>query len=466
FYQHFGIGAFTAVPMRLRERYAGSLCAINFGGGRPFLPRQVELLAGIARQLAVALETAELYRHQREESEISAALARVSHQLLAWLDRPRLLDRFGRLSCEILECESSYTLLGNTEEGAYLPVHSHGAGTRRGEPLELVPVPLELFATIETALAHDDAVQLQPADFGNPIAAAAAARSGIQRVLFLALRSGYDLIGLHLACHHGEQRFSPRQIRLGRGMAQLASVALRNARLVQQLEGANRLKSDFVATMSHELRTPLNIVIGYNDLLREGVFGELNTEQIEALLRMQNSATNLLRLIDSTLDVSRLETGEVRLALQWVDVGELLAEIETEREEARRRPELLVEWSAPSTPLQMLTDRGKLKVIIKNLVGNAIKFTERGQVKVGVARLDDLVEIAVEDTGIGIAPEVLPVIFEPFRQGDSSDTRPYGGVGLGLYIVRRLVELLGGTIAVETAVGQGTTFRVRLPLTA
>jgi signal transduction histidine kinase len=252
-------------------------------------------------------------------------------------------------------------------------------------------------------------------------------------------------------------------MRIARGMAQLASMAIENAQLVEQLERANRLRSEFVATMSHELRTPLNVIVGYNELLLDGVFGALTGDQLDPLRRVDKSARELLDLINATLDMSRLEGGRVPVEVQDVWVPDLLREIEGEVRGSGERPDLQLIWQVPATLPYLRTDRIKLKMVLKNLISNAVKFTERGSVTIAAISDDGQVEFTVADTGIGIAPEAQEFIFEPFRQGDSSITRRHGGVGLGLYIVRRLMDLLGGTIALDSEIGRGSIFRVRLP---
>jgi signal transduction histidine kinase len=281
----------------------------------------------------------------------------------------------------------------------------------------------------------------------------------------MALRRGDDLIGIHCACYRGRQeRFAPQQERIAQGIAQLASMALANARLVEELGRANRLRSEFVSTMSHELRTPLNVICGYNELLLDGAFGKVTPEQAEPLRRVGKSAQELLDLINATLDMSRLESGRLPVHLQDVWVADLMREIEGEIQCIPAKPGLRFAWHVPAQLPYLTTDRLKLKMILKNLIANAVKFTEKGSVLVAVERDDGHLEFSVADTGIGIAPEVQPVIFEAFRQADSSLTRRYGGVGLGLYIVRRLLDMLGGSVSVESEVGRGSTFRVRLPV--
>jgi signal transduction histidine kinase len=215
--------------------------------------------------------------------------------------------------------------------------------------------------------------------------------------------------------------------------------------------------------MSHELRTPLNVIMGYGDLLREGEFGSISSEQREILQRIDTSARQLLELINATLDLSRLEGGKFILERAPVSVDDVVGAVDAETRDLQQKPGVSVTWHvAPRLP-RVYTDPLKLKVVLKNLVANALKFTEHGDVAIRAVRRAGGVEIAVSDTGIGIPPDTQAIIFEPFRQAERSMTRRYGGVGLGLYIARRLVDLLGGTISVESDVGRGSTFRVRLP---
>jgi signal transduction histidine kinase len=189
----------------------------------------------------------------------------------------------------------------------------------------------------------------------------------------------------------------------------------------------------------------------------------MGPDQVDTLRRTQKSTGELLALITATLDIGRLETGKGLLDVQEIDLGELSREIAGETTSLRETPTVSVAWDVPAELPRPHTDRAKLKVVVKNLLANAVKFTEHGQVTVRARACDGGVEIAVADTGIGIGPDVLPIIFEPFRQAESGATSRRGGVGLGLYIVRRYLDLLGGTIRVESELGRGSTFRVWLP---
>ncbi len=229
---------------------------------------------------------------------------------------------------------------------------------------------------------------------------------------------------------------------------------------------SNRLKSEFVANMSHELRTPLNAIIGYTSLLQRGRYGPLSEAQMRALTRIAENSTNLLELINTFLDFSKIAAGKMEIQVSEVDLVKFLSETITPLEALARAKSLTLSFTSPPHVPAALTDPARLRQIVTNLVSNALKFTEQGSVTV-VLDVDPAAEtftIEVRDTGIGIAEKDLPHIFEEFRQVDGSATRKYGGTGLGLSIAKKNALLLDGTIEVESEVGKGSVFRVRLPL--
>lgn len=248
--------------------------------------------------------------------------------------------------------------------------------------------------------------------------------------------------------------------------AATADLEEQNARLQWQsreLEKANRLKSEFLASMSHELRTPINALIGYTSLLLEGIYGSINEQQSGALTRVQLAAQHLLALIADILDLAKIEAGRMPLHLEELRIREPIDEITAQIEPLVRKKGLAFEATvAPDTPV-MLTDRVKIKQILLNLLSNAIKFTHHGTVSVDARPVGETVEIAVKDTGIGIKDQDRDAIWEDFRQVDQSITREFGGTGLGLSITRKLVDALGGEIRLDTEFGKGSTFTVVLP---
>ncbi len=226
---------------------------------------------------------------------------------------------------------------------------------------------------------------------------------------------------------------------------------------------ANQAKSSFLATMSHELRTPLNAIIGYAELL-------LEDEQLPELERIAEAARQLLQLVNDILDLSKIEAGRMTVEIEAVDVGSLLQDaVELSRPIAERNGnEVVVE--APVTHA-VATDAGKVRQVVLNLLSNAAKFTRGGRITVraelvgGTERTPDLLQISVSDTGIGIAPDKLDRLFQPFVQADPSTTRRFGGTGLGLALCREFATLLGGTVSVRSEPGVGSTFTLRLPAT-
>jgi PAS domain S-box-containing protein len=461
----FSITAFVCVPLAVRGRVLGSLVAVSTQRDRHFAADHVELLESVGRQVAVAIETTGLYRAQQEEARVAAALARVGRELISSLDTPVILDRLCQLTTEVLGCDCSHTVLWSAKDEAFVPVSGHGYPAEQWETLRLLKIPGAHLAAAMAIFERHEVHQQPLTDYADAAMQALGRELGITVGLGMALRRGDELIGIHSGCYRGRQeRFTPQQERIAHGMAQLASMALENARLVEELGRANRLRSEFVATMSHELRTPLNVICGYNELLLDGVFGAVNAEQTETLQRVGKSARELLDLINATLDMSRLESGRVAVNRQDIWVPDLMREIENETQGLHDKPGLRFAWQVPPQLPYVRTDPFKLKMVLKNLIANAAKFTEEGSVTVTVTSDEGHIEFSVADTGIGISPEAQAVIFEPFRQADGSLTRRYGGVGLGLYIVRRLLEMLDGSVAVESEVGRGSTFRVRLPV--
>jgi signal transduction histidine kinase len=233
----------------------------------------------------------------------------------------------------------------------------------------------------------------------------------------------------------------------------------------RDLVKANNAKDEFLSVMSHELRTPLNVVMGYSQMLKYGVLGEVNPEQGKALEKVIARSKELLRMINEILQVTSIEAGRMKVEIQEINLGDLLDELRSTYEIALEK-ELTFNWDYPSERRAMRTDGDKLKHILQNLISNAIKFTDKGHVAVSAryCRETNIAEFKVADTGVGIEENLLPSIFEKFRQLDSSSTRNHEGAGVGLYIVKKYIEVLGGKIHVTSAVGKGSVFTVTIPL--
>lgn len=231
-------------------------------------------------------------------------------------------------------------------------------------------------------------------------------------------------------------------------------------------EGANTAKSNFLAVMSHELRTPLSAIIGYEELLADGITGPVNDAQKHQLGRVKASAQHLLHLIDQILSYSRVDAGREVVAAEDVDANEIAHDAATLVEPLARERGLPLEVVETGYPLPMSTDSGKVRQILVNLLSNAVKFTPAGRVTLIVQHDGPSVRYVVRDTGIGIASEHSDQIFDAFWQVEQPSTRRVGGTGLGLSVTRRLARLLGGDVTVSSKVGEGSAFTVSLPLEA
>jgi PAS domain S-box-containing protein len=231
----------------------------------------------------------------------------------------------------------------------------------------------------------------------------------------------------------------------------------------QEALAASRAKSDFLARMSHELRTPLAAIIGYGELLFDGITGPVTEEQKRQLSRIRSSANHLLAIIDEILTLARMEAGKEKVEIADVNVEELMESVASMAEPLAAQKGLGFTLDGSAAGVTMRTDPVKLRQVLLNLLSNAVKYTDEGSVSVAVHPDNGMIHFLVSDTGVGVGDEHLEKIFEPFWQVEHTTTRRAGGTGLGLAVTRQFVELLGGSISVESRLGAGSTFRVSLP---
>ncbi len=292
-------------------------------------------------------------------------------------------------------------------------------------------------------------------------------------LVLVPIVSGDHLLGVSCLFEDQPFGFQHDDVMLFRALSTQIATALSRARYVEELQETarrlqelDRLKSEFLANMSHELRTPLNSVIGYAEMILMGVDGELNDDLREDVQAIYENGQHLLSMINDILDLAKIEAGRMSMDIHPLDLHPLLEDIASSAEGLLQKQgspvklEIIIEDSLPLVPADPL----RLHQVLNNLVSNAIKFTEKGYIRVHARREGQWAVISVEDTGVGIPEEAREIIFEKFRQADGSYTRKAQGTGLGLAITRSLVEMHGGTLTLESEVGKGSTFTVRLPL--
>jgi PAS domain S-box-containing protein len=233
---------------------------------------------------------------------------------------------------------------------------------------------------------------------------------------------------------------------------------------VIKAESADKLKSAFLATMSHELRTPLNSIIGFTGILLQKLVGPLSEEQEKQLRMVQGSAQHLLALINDVLDISKIEAGQLKISDDSFDMGMVIQNIAEKLMPLSDKKGLKLNYQIPDNPIVIIADQRRTEQILINLVNNAVKFTEQGEIRINCYIDGGFVYTSVKDTGIGIDSDKVDTLFTPFKQLDSGLSRHYEGTGLGLSICKRLVEMMGGEIWVESILGEGSTFTFTLPL--
>ena len=273
----------------------------------------------------------------------------------------------------------------------------------------------------------------------------------------------------------GQKTFLTSQVHIEATLESNRDLEVQNKRLEQmnvQLKDMDRLKSSFLATVSHELRTPLTSIIGYSEMLSEGLVGSLNQEQTEYVKTIMDKGDTLLKLISSILDVTQIEAGKVRLTFEPVNVGDLVSTAVSSIKPQAQRKSLQLDLRLPARAVEVRADREKLRQVMVNLLSNAVKFTPKGgwvQVLITEAKFQPELDaegwrFVVQDSGVGIPADQLDKIFQSFYQVDNSSTREFGGAGLGLAIVKSYVEGHGGVVRVQSELGQGSRFEVVLPV--
>jgi len=355
------------------------------------------------------------------------------------------------------QAASSQTPEGNSKNGNQDYQSSRPVARKERDPIARLAAqaasPLKFNAS-EPAVAQSDIAQ----------------NLGARSVMAAPLVVGEEKLGVLTFYSREPERFGAPELELLRGLTDQAAIAIYNSQLFErterqaaELKKANQAKDEFLGVMSHELRTPLNVTLGYLRMLQEGLLGTLSEQQSQALGTALKHAGDLHAMIENIMQVTKLEAGAVVVEKRRIDLIDLLDELKSQYGSPLGK-DVALSWRYPARLPAINTDRTKLATILHNLIDNAIKFTDRGAVTLSARFVveRDSIELTVADTGVGIPEESLTEIFELFRQLDSSNTREHEGIGLGLYLVRKLANLIGAKISVESTPGQGAAFTVGL----
>jgi len=452
----------------IRQRKDGSRLTISLTVS-PLRDHTGEIVGAskIARDIT---EQVRLRQLAREHAEITQKLSEVGAVVASSLDRDTIVQKvtdaarqltsaeFGAFFYNVRDADSGdaymlYTLSGAPKEAFAKFPHPRAtevfAPTFRGEAtIRLDDV------TADPRFGHNPPYHGMPKGHLPVRSYLAVPVRGMQGDVLGGLFFGSSRVGVFTEDHE----------RIAEGIAGWATVALENARLLIDARDANRMKDEFLAVLSHELRTPLNAIVGYARLLRGGLLS--GDKQTRGLETVERNANWLSQIIDDVLDVSRIVSGKIRLDVQPVQLPVIVDNAVATVQPAADAKGVRIQTILDPGVGPISGDPDRLRQVLWNLLTNAVKFTGRGgRVQVRLERVNSQVELAVSDTGVGITPDFLPFVFERFRQADASTTRKTGGLGLGLAIVRHLVEMHGGTVdATSPGENAGSTFRIRLPL--
>ena len=475
-----GFRGVVAVPLLRAGEPIGLINVARRDRG-PFSDRQIELIQTFANQAVIAIENARLFAElQSRTNELTRsveelrALREVSQAVSSTLDLPTVLATVAARATELSAAQSGliYAYDETTTQFDLRAAHRLDEDivrVIRTSPIRLGEGVAGRAAAIRAPVQVADVLDERTFDVAR--IRTVMERRGLRSLLAVPLLLEQRIIGALLIIRREPGSFAPEIVSLLQTFASQSVLAIENARLFQELdqksrelEIASQHKSEFLANMSHELRTPLNAVIGFSDVLLEGMFGEVNEKQTEYLRDILASGQHLLSLINDILDLSKIEAGRMELELSDFDVPTAIENALTLMRERASRHEITLSRVIGAGLGGIRADERKFKQVLLNLLSNAVKFTPAGgRVEVRAGLRDGFVEVAVADTGEGIAPEDQQAVFEEFRQVGKS-SKKIEGTGLGLALCRKFVELHGGMITLASQVGVGSTFTFTVPV--
>ena len=447
---------------------------------RPFTQKQIALLQSFAAQAVIAIENTRLLNELRARTDELGrsvgelrALGEVSQAVNSTLDLETVLATIVAKAVQLSGTEAGAIYVFDEQAREFHLRATYGMDQELIDALTHQRLGLDE-PNVDLAFARSEPIQV--ADLRQDARSAAneiVLRAGYRARLMAPLMRGDDIVGMLVVRRRAPGAFAPNTVELMKTFAAQSVLAIQNARLFReiedkgrQLEVASKHKSQFLANMSHELRTPLNAILGYTELILDNIYGEAPEKMRHVLERVQANGKHLLGLINDVLDLSKIEAGQLTLSLSDYSLAELVQGVYVAVEPLAAQKSLALRTKiAQGLPVGRGDER-RLAQVLLNLVGNAIKFTETGEVAIEASHADGAFNVAVRDSGPGIAAADQTKIFEEFQQVDNTSTRQKGGTGLGLAISRRIVEMHGGRILVDSELGKGSTFTITLPVNA
>ena len=467
FAREFAYNSMLAAPMLRGDTVVGAIVTSR-REPIPFDDKQVALIKAFADQAVIAIENARLVNELRQSLQQQTATADVLKVISrSTFDLQTVLNTLVESAARLCRAERSGMRL--LKDGLYHHVASYGFASEsiRWPPITPGPGSVAGRVAIERKPVHVIDAQLDP----SPEVASRARSGNLHTMLAVPLLREGKPIGVLLLQRITVQPFTDQEIALAETFADQAVIAIENVRLFdeiqdksRQLEVASQHKSQFLANMSHELRTPLNAILGYTELIADGIYGEPSEKMLGVLKRVESNGKHLLGLINDVLDLSKIEAGQLVLELSDYSLQDIAQSVRSTLEPLAADKKLLFKVDlAPKLPPGRGDGRRLTQVLI-NLVGNAIKFTDAGEVVIKAAATDGSFHVSVRDTGPGISAADQAKLFQEFQQADNAVTRKKGGTGLGLAISKRIIEMHGGKIWVESQVGRGSAFSFTLPV--